>query len=192
MLILVVILMMMTMMTFVMMMTLTIKLLMTTLVMKEEVEVSAVEETCTTKPVEECKEVMVVEEKAARSEYEEVVKSKVKIQEPISKDPIKKVMERVNKEEEMSFLFEESERESVEVRKKAEVETLNIKNRQRGLLKGKESHGNVIKCEERVFKADPVPPQLPCHLQAVPATGAVAGREAEKWRVVRRRRATRW
>ena len=56
MLILVVILMMMTMMTFVMMMTLTIKLLMTTLVMKEEVEVSAVEETCTTKPVEECKE----------------------------------------------------------------------------------------------------------------------------------------
>ena len=141
----------------------------------------------------ECKEVMVVEaEKAARSEYEEVVKSKVKIQETISKDPIKKVMERVNKEEEMSFLFEESERESVEVRKKAEVETLNIKNRQRGLLKGKESHGNVIKCEERVFKADPVPPQLPCHLQAVPATGAVAGREAEKWRVVRRRRATRW
>ena len=122
----------------------------------------------------ECKEVIVV---GVRLEPEEVVKSKVKIQQTISKDPIKRVMERVNKKEEMSFVFEESERESVEVRKK--METLNIKNRQRGLLKVNERHDNVIKCEERLSKA-------------VPAASAVAGeREAEKWVVVRRRTA-RW
>ena len=82
-------------------------------------------------------------------------------------------MERVNKKEEMSFVFEESKRESVEVRRK--VEMVNIKNRQRGLLKVNERHDNVIKCEERLSKA-------------VPASGE---REAEKWVVVRRRTA-RW
>ena len=57
---------------------------------------------------------------------------------------------------------------------KGKVETLNITNRQRGLLKA-----NVIKCEERLSRT-------------VPAASAVAGeREAEKWVVVRRRTA-RW
>ena len=141
------------------------------------------------------------EEKAVKQDYAGVVKSGIeKRVQTVLKDPIKEAMLKLNEEEEeikMSFVFEEKERqerESVEVRKKAQAGTLNIKDQQRRfLLERKERLVNVIKCEERVSKAGDGPPQLQSHHQERLAAGVVAGSKAEKWVVVRRKRSRyRW